>query len=281
MKKPFFLTIFVAVSSVFAFSQATHEISAFVGGGLSNITYKLPSGNKSAGIGATFGAEYTYFLDYNLGIHTGLGLNFCNANAKVDNVKMISANFTDNEGDVFNMHSTLSKYKEKQSAIYLNIPIMAIYQIDNYYALGGFKVGIPISAKYKSEDATITNEGYYPIYNNWAKTQEFAGFGTFQGRNSDGDFDLRIAFMLSLEAGMKIFINKDLMLYSGLYFDCGLNNIKKNEYTAFINYNNKSPENFSTNSILTSYTDESETTKFVEKANLISFGIKVRVSFGM
>ena len=280
MKKIKLLILVATFSCQYAFSQATHEVSAHVGGGFSPITYKLSSGNKSGGFGTVFGLGYTYFIDYQLGIQSGVELGFYNAQADLHDITTISSNLTDNEGDRFDMHTTLSGYKETQSAMYLNIPIMALYQIDMYYFSGGFKIGIPLNGKYKSQDAILTNKGYYTDLDNTAETQEFAGYGTFRGKNSDGKMDLGIAAMLSLEAGMKWFLKNDFMLYSGFYFDCGIINIRKKD-VPFINYDPQNPENFTTNSILTSYYNENETTKFVEKANLMSVGIKVRLSFGL
>ena len=280
MKKIKVLVLLAAFSCLNVFSQATHEISAHLGGGFSPITYKLSAGSKSGGFGTVFGLGYTYFFDYQLGIQTGVGLGLYNAQADLHDITTISSNLIDNEGDRFDMYTTLSGYKETQSAMYLNIPIMALYQIDMYYFSGGFKIGIPISGKYKSQDAILTNKGYYTEFDNWAETQEFAGYGTFRGRNIDGNIDFGIAVMLALEAGMKWFLKNDFMLYSGFYFDCGIINIK-NKNQQFINYDPQNPEHFTTNSILDSYYNENESSKFVEKANLMSVGIMVRLSFGL
>jgi hypothetical protein len=74
---------------------------------------------------------------------------------------------------------------------------------------------------------------------------------------------------LSLEGGMKWRIGRKQFIYTGIYFDCGLNNINKNKNAPkpFIIYDNSDPESFTSNSVLSSLPD---------KANVMAFGIKLR-----
>jgi hypothetical protein len=160
---------------------------------------------------------------------------------------------------------------EKQNAMFLNIPVMLQYQTgkaNKFYVLGGAKIGIPLSGSYKMT-AKITNNGYYPKYNNWASTQKFAGFGVFENQKSDGDLDLKVSFMLSAEAGMKWAISDNLRLYTGLYFDYGLNDIVGAHDKPFFNYGAATPENFSINSSLESLTD---------KVSNMAIGIKIKLA---
>jgi len=134
--------------------------------------------------------------------------------------------------------------------------------------MGGFKFGFPIGCKYKVSDATITNEGYYPDYYGWLKEPEFAGYGTFTNINSNGKLPLKASVALALEAGMKWNVGKLFAVYTGVYFDYGLNNIRKN--TNFVNNTNSESVKFTTNSALPSVTN---------KLNLMTFGIKARFAF--
>jgi len=84
--------------------------------------------------------------------------------------------------------------------------------------------------------------------------------------------------MLALEAGMKWNIADNLSLYTGAFFDYGLNNVVKGGKQAFINYTAKDAENFTTNSVLSSYTDNSKSSTFTNKANMMAVGIKVRLA---
>ena len=262
-------------------AQFNHEFSAYVGSGLSTLTYQPSLGDRSGGMGADFGVGYTIFSVRERvtgtekifrelwGIYTGLGIAMYNASTSLDNMKTVSKNL--NDGDAFypnfDLHTTLNIYKETQQTVYLNIPVMALFQIEQIYAMGGVKVGIPINGKYSSKDARLTNEGFYPDLENSATDQEFAGYGTFRGKNFEGNLEPGATVMLALEAGYKWHIADNLSIYTGFYFDCGLNNTIKDYTRTFIKYSNNHPADFTTNSVLTTFTD---------KTKLIAAGIKLR-----
>ena len=287
------VTMFAAISMQLS-AQATHEFSAHAGVGLSSLSYQLSQGKRSGGFGGDFGFGYTYFINreqavetgtvsyMNWGIHSGIGLGFYNAKAKLNNVKTLAKGLDDGEPTFskFDLETTLSGYNETQKTMFLNIPVMGLLQMDQFYAMGGFKFGIPVSDKFKSKDATLKNRANYPDLGKdvWIETQTFRGLGEFNGKNYDGKLDLGVAVMFSLEAGYKWSIADNLSLYTGVYFDYGLNNVVKGDKQAFINYPTKSPENFTINSVLSSYTDSGKSTTFTDKVNVMAVGIKVRVA---
>ena len=206
--------------------------------------------------------------------------------AKLNNQTAITRGLSDGDQqlvqgkrvDLFDLHTTLSGYSENQKAMFLNIPVMALFQIEQFYAMSGAKIGIPVNGKYSSKNATITNEAYYTELDNWLTTQTFAGYGEFRGRDSDGKIDLGVSVALALEAGMKWGIGDKLSLYTGAYFDYGLTNVVKGGNTQFVSYNANSAENFTTNSVLSSYTDNSKSATFTDKVNMTAIGIKLRLA---
>jgi len=268
--RAFALSCFL-LSAFFVSAQTSHEFSVNGGGGLSTLNYKLSSGSKNLGGGAEFGFGYTYLFTEKMGVHVGADFGFYKGSANISGSKIITGNLTDNEGDRFNLHSTLNSYEESQKAMFLNIPVMLQFQTGEnhkFYAMGGVKAGIPISNSYTVSNFTITNEAYYPDFDNWLTDQEFAGYGKFENINSDGKPNFKLSVALALEAGMKWNISKSFAVYTGAYFDCGLNNIApKNE--PFINYNASEPASFTTNSALV----------HSEKVNVIAAGVKVRFAF--
>jgi len=161
------------------------------------------------------------------------------------------------------------------NAIFLNIPVLVQFQTkgkQKFYALGGIKVGIPLSSKYKATDATLTNKGYYPEYGNWMTMPEFAGFGTFSHQNAKGKLKLGVTAALSLEVGGKWKLGEKVALYTGAFLDYGLNNILKEKKQAFMNYKAPLPATFTTNSTIPSLSNN---------INLIAAGIKVRLAFSV
>ena len=272
------------------FAQS-HEFSIYGGSGWSPLRYQLSLGDRSGGMGGDFGVGYTWFLvkekvtdtEYvfheRWGMHTGIGLGLYNAKAKLNNVETIRKDLRDDEGDRFDLYTTIAGYSETQKTMFLNIPVMALFQINQFYVMGGVKAGIPLRGKYSSKDATLTNVGDYIDYDNKLETQTFAGYGSFRGKNSEGDLKLGVFVMLALEAGMNWRISDKLLLYAGAYFDYGLNNAFKGKRMSFVNYNSGNPENFTTNSVLSSYTDDGKLSTFTDKVNMMSVGIKLRLAF--
>jgi len=270
--KKLILILFVAISSLCVPAQViSHQFSINGGGGWSSLKYKLPEpvGRLDYGFGGDFGMGYTLLFAKTIGIHIGAGVGIYNAQAILRNgVTIITPGLIDNEGDRFDLHSKLNNYRESQNAMFVNIPVMLQLQVLIFYAMGGVKVGIPVSTKYSVSDATITNAGYYPEYDNWLTEQEFAGFGTFTHQNFKGKLDLGISTALSAEAGLKF--GKKVSFGIGVYFDYGFNNILKDNGKPFMNYTNSVPAEFCANSVLPSLT---------KKAKLMAAGLKVRLAF--
>ena len=289
--KKIIIILIAAMSSQYISAQFSHEFSIYGGGGFSTLSYQLSHGDKSGGAGGEFGLGYTLFnfkervsetgkiLRQTWGIHTGLGLGMYNAQAELNDVKTVTEKLDDGEVTYseFDLHTTLSKYKEIQKAVYLNIPVMANFQFEQIYFLGGFKFGVPIGGTYKSKDASLSNIAYYPGLDVELDSQEFVGYGVFRNNNSDGKIEQKVTIMLALETGWNWYINRNFSLYTGIYLDYGLNNVSKSSKDTFIKYD--LGKDFSTNSVLTSYQDGKELSAFTEKVRVMAVGVKVRLAY--
>ena len=281
------IVLFCAASSRYVCAQEApvHEFSAYTGLGLSSLRYQLSQGDRSGGFGGDFGVGYTWYrtnvrvtgtgkvFNERWGIFTGLGLGFYNAKAKLDDENKLVQGLKDSEEDIFDLTTTLSKYKETQRSLYLNIPAMAQFQLERYYILGGFKFGIPLSGKYISKDATLTNVAYYPEFENELTAPKTQGLGTFDHKNSDGKLKFGVSLMLAFEGGVHWRINRNFSLYSGLYFDIGLNNTAKNKQQSFVVFDYEAvdnPSRFTTNSAMS---------VFADKVNIMAVGVKARLAY--
>lgn len=288
IKKIALLTISGLFTCILAFSQnlTKHEVSVWAMGGSSALKYDLKIGKPEGSIGAGFGVGYTYFFSEKIGIGSGLEFAFYKATAKLNEVNN-SYNTIDIQGKEFLFKSAVSNYEEDQNACLLNIPIMLHAQMpvgkSKFYASGGVKIGLPISATYKVKNGTIKNSGYFEFEDEEYFEPEELGFGIFQANETNEDFDLNVAVILSLEAGLKWKLQENLGLYTGVYFDYGLNDIGKDERTnQFVEYNSKSPRDFRQNSILTSqFITDTKTDSFTNKIIPMSFGVKVRLAFNL
>ncbi|MFV0538290.1 MAG: OmpA family protein, partial [Dysgonomonas sp.] len=111
------------------------------------------------------------------------------------------------------------------------------------------------------------------------------GFGTYS-QNQKGDMDFKMNVMLSLETGMKwkLKSNNKWFLYTGLFLDYGLSNIRKSssrerDFTSFFQYNPATPGNYTVNPLIdANYNNASQS--FVDKVKTVAFGVKVQLTFG-
>lgn len=272
MKKNIIILLILLIS-LGSSAQVAHEIIIQGGGGYSTLGYKPSVGKHSGGVGGECGLGYTCIFGDQWGIYTGIVTGFYNTIAKLDGGTIITPNLKDNEDDLFDMHTTFNQCKESQNAAFLNIPVMAQFQTKGarkFYALAGVKVGIPIGGNYKIKDADISNVGYYPELDNWLEFPEFAGFGNFKNKDSEGKFKSKATVMLALEAGGKWKVGNKVSLYVGTYFDYGLNNIVTQSDMPFLNYPPLSATNFSINTALPHIT---------QKIHLMAAGVKLRITF--
>lgn len=128
--------------------------------------------------------------------------------------------------------------------------------------------------------SSIATKGYYPATDVTYDDLLYSGFGKYSDINMKEDLDLKVAFMLSAEVGIKSKLSESLKLYTGVFVDYGLNNVAKQGKT-FMTYDAQNPSILANESILHShYRSEGEAISFVEKVKPIAFGIKVKLAFG-
>jgi len=226
MKK--ILLIFLALSmGVQAFAS---EFSVYGGGGLSTLMYDTKEGDKSQGLGGLFGVGYTYFFTPNLGLASGLEMAFYNAKYELEKITQQPYTFTDYEGHELEFRSTVEGYREEQSLSILQIPLMLQYrqgEKHQFYATAGTKIGIPLSGKNKIYADSVKNSAYSKFEDYEYTTQKFMGFGTYAKQESEKKLALQNAVLLSAETGIKWKLSEELRLYTGIYFDYGLNPVTK------------------------------------------------------
>ena len=267
--------------SLTAQDMSRHEFSIGVRGGLSTLNYTPSVGDSKNGMGGGISLNYTYFLTKEFGLVSGIEYSLFNS--KIEGVKLSSilTELSDpSDQELFDFSTEINKYEEKQTAHYLNIPLMVQYQrgeSTKFYTAIGFKFGIPISGRFSSK-GNFENQGFFYESGIWTDTPEFMGFGHYPDRQTKDNISFQIAYIASIEAGIKFLSNKNNAFYIGAYCDYGLNNVVNNSKQNFINYmfiNDKGT--FTNNSILASYTSDYD--KFTEKVKPMSVGLKFRFSF--
>ena len=261
------------------FAQSPHELSVSLGGGLSGLQYKPEVGSKSLGMGGLVGVGYSYFFEERFGIGTGVEVSFYGSKLKNGEFTNVIRNITDpSDGKRYDFHTAASNYSDKQRATYLNIPILFHYRHGNgLNAAGGLRVGIPIGGKSEST-ASFTNKGYFPDMDNYAETQKFMGFGVFSDMKTKEDLELKAAFMLSIEGGWQWELSNGMLLYTGAYFDYGLNNIAGDKRNIIEHSSIATGAEFSHHGALSSnYSNGSATTAIADKTAPLAVGVKVAI----
>lgn len=263
-----------------------HEMSVWGMGGLSTLKYDLRTGNHKDDFGGGAGIGYTYYFSKIVGLNAGIEFTFYNSKSIINHLET-SYMTQDFKGTEFLYKSAIDNYEEKQRASYFNIPIQiqVLYPIGakSIFIAGGFKLGIPLSGNYKSEKGVIKTTGYYKYENHEYEDIPALGFSTYSAKQGKEDYDVRIAYILSLEGGMKWRLPDNLFLYTGLYFDYGLNDIGKADRTnEFVQYNIEKPSKLINNGLLTSQFGNSERKEsFTNKIYPMAFGVKVRLAFNL
>lgn len=270
-------------------AQTSHEFSLYGGGGLSTLNYKVTLGEQKMGFGGHAGLGYTFFFSPNWGLGTGVELGLYNSKFELKNIlntQYTGVDNTETPPENFDFRSIISNYKETQRAIMLQIPLLLQFQSNGnhkFYAAAGGKIGLPISKTYKSSGVSLQNSGYFAYEDFTYTEQEFRDFGTFTDRNAEGDLDLKPAFFVSAELGMKWRLSDNWSLYTGAYLDYGLNNAAKDKRSPLVEYNATQPTHYILNSVIHSqYPSGNLATapSFTEKVTPLAAGIKLRLAFG-
>jgi hypothetical protein len=261
----------------------SHEFSLSAGAGFSWVDYSLEQGIVSKGGGETFGLGYSILFNNFWGFNTGLEYNAYCSTASSNSFEEIYFGLNDGEGHIYDLHSEISGFKEKQQAGFLSVPLMFHIQTNTdivLFANFGTKISIPVFANYQNvKNAMLRNRGYFPDKENWAINQRFMGFGTFGVEKNNGALEFNNSYTASVEAGVKIPLNDNLAIQTLFYCDYGLNDIVKDhsekQYIAGVFSGND--YNYHNNSILTtSFSPNGQSTAFSGKTVAIAIGIKIR-----
>jgi len=277
-----FMMLFFAMNGWNVSAQKPlNEFSISAGGGFSSFCFQPPV-KKTTSIGYHTEVElgFTGFLSPHWGIHLGLGWGLYRVKTKTGKLNTITYGLMDKNSYLFDLHTTLNNYEETDKAMFLYLPVMLQFQTQslpsinwkkgnkaNFYMMAGVKALFLFDNQYDGKVKSLYNAAYYPEFDNWANTQIFAGLSTFDGNKVDGKFKLNMLVMFAFETGIKWRIGNTLFLYSGVYYDCGLNNPSKKIRKPF--------EYYIYEEHLTNFT----LLKLSNKMNLMTVGIKFRLAF--
>ena len=278
------------VPAVAVSMRGRSELSVYFGGGLSSVNYKPEVGSRKSGIGGMFGIGYTWFVSGRWGIVTGMEASlyraeYSNAGVFKDSINAMSGTLN-SLGNDFVLLYEYQDYTEKQSALFLQIPVMAQFQTGRFFASAGIKIGIPIGGKYNITATDLTANGKFPEENQTYSDMVYRGMGNIGATSYSGKLDVNILYTGALEAGGQWFLGRTTNLYVGAWLDYGLNNLSKTgaigikkslveyDHNREVKYDQEYPDRVGSlkyNSIVDT----------VDKIGAMSVGLKVKLTYSL
>jgi OOP family OmpA-OmpF porin len=142
-----------------------------------------------------------------------------------------------------------------------------------WYFNGGGKVFLPLNTSIDVSAQQLCLSGYYPDLNLEVSNLPQHGFGTLNDWKSSTTAKLKPAAALSAATGVSFRLGSGTRLYTGLYADLGLTDLKdKQDSLPFITYSSSGIKGVQAGSVL-NMTNAGH-------ATLLSFGLQIRLSFG-
>jgi outer membrane protein OmpA-like peptidoglycan-associated protein len=252
-----------------------HELSLAGSGSIGTLGYNTVVGDKRLGGGGSVGLGYTYIFAPQWGVRTGVEATFYNSRtgvAAMDDSYLISTPADLPADSKFMLNYRYIGFNERQKAAYLQIPLMAEYHTAGnhiFYAAAGVKIGIPLKINYKTTMNSLTATEH----------SDYSGmdYNVFNYTNvaSSGSLSTRTAILGALEAGIKWQLTEHWALYTGLYLDYGMNDIRKETGKPLTAPN---ADGFTTGSLLVSRNAQGN--DYSGKVLPMAIGVKVRLAFG-
>jgi hypothetical protein len=270
-----------------AMRELRHEIAIFGGGGMSVLNYSLDKGGSRTdgtdGISGLAGISYTWNINARIGIATGLEIAGYGAKTTYDAVSNEKAYGTDR--DKFYFEYKINNYIEEQSIVFFTVPVMLQYSVPlsetkKFYLSGGLKAGFPVNAKATIFPGAVNTSGRFEFehqtYEDDAFLEEYGFFSNLRPGSLTSDIDTNISLAASLETGVQFRLYKNILLYTGAYFDLGLNNIRSTDNRDLITYQDPSILKFANILKFASVLN----TEHINNVRILGAGLKVKVAFG-
>ncbi|HEY4289658.1 MAG TPA: OmpA family protein [Puia sp.] len=216
------------------------ELNVWVDGGPQGLSYKLPSGSQDLLFGGSLGVGYTFPLAHHWGLIAGISGGFNGSRAKLKD-GVYSAPQVDNTGSAFLYNIKTAGYEETQRFFSFGVPLLLQYHTTGsrtqWYINGGGKLLLPLNATVKGSAQQLTLTGYYPDDNVEVSNLPQHGFGTIDSWKSSTTSKLKTGVALDAETGVSFQLSSRLKLYTGLYLEYGLTDMRgDNDAAPLVSY---------------------------------------------
>jgi len=270
--------IAIAVCFIAVVTQAAAQgLIIELDGGLQGTQYPLTNGRNKPLPGGSFGLLYAFPLGNHWGVLTGITGGVYRTQATLPDGVVFSNYQVDDEGSAFQYSMKTKGYTETQQFFAGGIPLLLQYHTagagSQWYINAGGKVLFPSSAGVAIKAQQVTLSGYYPDYNVNISNLPQHGFGTIDNWNASSTTELKPAAALSAATGLSFRLSRSTRLYTGLYIEYGLTDLKsKTDSMPLVTYSSTGVNGVQANGILN--------TLNAGQVKLLSLGLQVRLNFG-
>jgi outer membrane protein OmpA-like peptidoglycan-associated protein len=252
-------------------------LSIELDGGLQGTQYQLKNGQNMLLPGGSLGLLYTFRLGQNWALLSGITAGVYRTQATLPDGVVFTNYQVDNAGSAFQYSMTTKGYKEKQQFFAGSIPLVLQYHTpgdgSQWYINFGGKAILPSSATVDLSAKQLTLSGYYPDYNIEVSNLPQHGLGTLNNWKGSTTAILKPGAALTAATGVSFRLSKGTRLYTGLYAEYGLTDLRsKNDSMPLVTYSPSGVNGAQVNSVLN--------TQNAGQLKTLSFGLQVRLSFG-
>jgi OmpA-OmpF porin, OOP family len=246
-------------------------------GGFQGTHYQLQNGQTKPLPAGSLVLTYTFRLGDRWGLITGFTGGIYRTKATLQDGVIFTTGQVDDVGSAFQYNVKTVGYKEIQSFFGASIPLLLQYHTTEagmqWYIEGGGRVLFPFSSSIQVSADQLSLSGYYPDYNLDVSNLPQHGFGTIDGWKSSASSEIKsVAAALTAATGVSFSLSPGKRLYTGLYVDYGLTDLKeKNGDMPLVTYSSTGLNGVQANSVLNMQN--------AGQVTLLSFGLQVRLSF--
>ncbi len=253
------------------------ELGIELNGGLQGTQYQLQNGKTMQLPGGSMGLSYSFRLANHWNLVTGITGGIFRTQATLNDGVVFTYGQVDDAGSAFQYNVKTTGYKETQQFIAASIPLLLQYQTvgprTQWYLSAGGQALFPLNASIQLSAKQLSLSGYYPDYNIELSNLPQHGFGTIDNWSASQTAELRPAAVFSVATGLSFRLSRGTRLYTGLYLDYGLSDLKsKNDSMPLLTYSSAGVNNVHANSVLKM--------PISGQMTLLSFGLQIRLSFG-
>ncbi|NML23707.1 OmpA family protein [Pseudoflavitalea sp. G-6-1-2] len=250
------------------------EFGVELNGGLQGMQHSPKNASNKLQPGGGIGLNYTFHFGKRWGLFTGITAGSYLSKSTLNNGTVLTSNEVDEEGSAFEYRIKANNYEEKQSFLAAGIPIMAQYHTTGktqWYLNAGTKILFPFNGKTKGSADQLALTGYYPDFNVEFTDLPQHGFGTINNWKNDAKLDLKPTATISAATGVSFMLSETMRLYTGVYFDYGVNDMRKNkdEGASLVTYSSTGVEKAEVKGMLPASSN----------AHLLAYGVQVRLGF--